>query len=194
MKIKDTSKQKWNQIYSTVDESFVQPSYVLAEFQYLLPNTGTALDMACGLGGNAILLAQHGLTTHAWDISEQAIDKLVQASKKNEVKLITSVRDVHKKPPEPNSFDVICVSFFLEREINTNIMSALKPDGLLFYQTFIKERVSDTGPRSLNFRLKSNELLKIFSSLHILVYQELGRVGDIKQGIRDTALLVAQKR
>jgi 2-polyprenyl-3-methyl-5-hydroxy-6-metoxy-1,4-benzoquinol methylase len=28
-----------------------------------------ALDLACGLGANALVLAKQGLTTEAWDIS-----------------------------------------------------------------------------------------------------------------------------
>ncbi len=188
------AKQKWNRIYSDRNETSITPAYVLSEFQYLLPNSGTALDVACGLGGNAIFLAQQGLQTHAWDISEQAIKKLSQFCKQNDIDLIASVRDVQECPPAVNSFDVICVSYFLERGITENIITALKPSGLLFYQTFLAERVTEHGPRNPEYRLDQNELLKMFTPLHILVYQELGRVGDIRQGQRDCALLVAQKR
>ena len=188
------AKQKWNQKYRDVNDTSAQPAYVLEEYQYLLPDSGVALDIACGLGGNAILLAQHGLHTHAWDISEQAIQKLVQLCEKNNIKLITEVRDICESPPARDSFDVICLSYFLERSITENIISALRPNGLLFYQTFILESVSDHGPSNLNYRLQQNELLKLFSPLHILIYQELGRVGNTSKGLRDTALLVAQKR
>ena len=191
----EIAKQKWNQIYSTEDETKVQPAQVLCEYKYLLPSTGIALDLACGLGGNAIFLAQHGLTTHAWDISEQAIQKLEQYCVCNKIDLVTTaVRDVCEQPPTDNSFDVICVSFFLERNITKNIVSALKPNGLLYYQTFVHEQVSEHGPRNPKYRLSENELLNMFSSLHILSYQELGAVGNVKQGIRDSAWVVAQKR
>ena len=48
----------------------------LREYAFLLPETGTALDLACGRGGNALLLARRGLQAHAWDISEEAIEHL----------------------------------------------------------------------------------------------------------------------
>lgn len=188
------AKQKWNRIYSDNNVSSIQPAYVLTEYQYLLPETGTALDLACGLGGNAIFLAQHGLSTQAWDISDHAIQKLTQYCETNKIKLTATVRDVHEQPPNENSFDVICASFFLERDITENIISALNLNGLLFYQTFIAERASEHGPHNPKYRLAENELLAMFSTLHILAYQELGRVGDTTQGLRDTALLVAQKR
>ena len=170
------------------------PAFVLTEYQYLLPNAGTALDIACGLGANAVYLAQRGLDTQAWDISEQAIDKLKQNRGVEEIPLMALVRDVQESPPLDNSFDVICVSYYLERDITENIISALKPNGLLFYQTFIAESVSAHGPRNPKYRLNQNELLNMFAALHILAYQELGCVGDTEQGLRDTALLVAQKK
>lgn len=188
------AKQKWDKIYAARTTSAIQPAHVLAEYGYLLPSKGIALDLACGLGGNALFLAQLGLNTHAWDISEQAIDKLSQSFDSHAIQLSARVRDVQEEPPAVNSFDVICVSYFLERKLAENIVAALKPNGLLFYQTFIKENVTEHGPSSPNYRLGENELLDLFAPLHLLVYQELGCVGDVMQGMRDCAMLVAQKR
>ena len=188
------AKQKWDAIYATTNAAQIQPTNILVEYEYLLPTTGIALDIACGLGGNAIFLAQHGLNTHAWDISEQAIKKLAGFCESNNLQVKARVRDVQAHPPIANSFDVICVSYFLERDIVNNIIAALKPNGLLFYQTFINEKVSEHGPSNPKYRLGENELLDLFAPLHVLVYQELGCVGKTNQGLRDSALLVAQKR
>lgn len=190
-------EKKWNDIYATDDPSTLQQTkaaYVLQEYAYLLPRSGLALDLACGLGGNAQFLANHGLQTHAWDISEKAIIRLQTFCKEKSISIITEVRDIEQQPPVGNSFDVICVSYYLERNLTQNIIDSLRPNGLLFYQTFIKEKVSDNGPGNPLYRLQPNELLTLFSSLHILIYQENGTVGDTSKGLRDTALLVAQKR
>ena len=48
-------------------------------------------------------------------------------------------------------------------------MEALKPQGLLFYQTFTHERVTDQGPSNPSYRLAPNELLELFAPLHVLV-------------------------
>ena len=194
----DEAKKKWNKIYAASDlsgnASAIQATEVLCQHIDLLPEKGIALDLACGLGGNAILLAQRGLTTYAWDISQQAIDVLQAYCSKNSISLCTEVRDIERKPPKVNAFDVICVSYYLERELVSNLIAALKPRGLLFYQTFVHESVSSNGPKNPKYRLQENELLTLFSSLHILVYQEYGRVGNINSGLRDVAMLVAQKR
>ena len=166
----------------------------LQSHHFLLPEKGKALDLACGLGGNAIYLAQLGFNSYAWDISEQATERLKKYCDKNKLSLLIEVRDIEQRPPPKNSFDVICVSYYLERDLSQHIIEALKTNGLLFYQTFTEESISDTGPSNPKYRLQANELLDMFSSLHVLAYQEYGRVGDHSLGIRDTAQLVAQKR
>ena len=72
--------------------------------------------------------------------------------------------------------------------ICNTVISALRANGLLFYQTFIHEKVTDEGPSNPAYRLGPNELLGLFSPLHVLAYQELGRVGDTGQGVRDSCL------
>lgn len=190
----DNAKQKWDKIYATQEADNPQAALVVEQFAHLLPKTGLALDIACGLGGNAIYFARHGLDSNAWDISLQAIKKLRKHCQTNDVPINVEVRDVVMNPPEENSFDVISVSFFLERSITHNIISALKQNGLLFYQTFVDEKVSANGPSNPSYRLQQNELLNMFSDLHLLAYQEEGCVGEQSQGLRDIALLVAQKR
>lgn len=194
--------KKWNKIYAKktlLEHVEVNAADVLQNHTALLPATGIALDLACGLGGNAIYLANQGLETHAWDISQAAIDQLhnyCQSHDKdnNVTSIMTDVRDVELCPPGENSFDVICVSYYLYRKLTKEIIAALKPNGLLFYQTFIEEKVSDLGPKNPEYRLQPNELLTLFAPLHVLAYQEYGVVGDVKKGRRDVATLVAQKR
>ena len=50
-----------------------RPAAVLTEFDHLLPAGGDALDVACGLGGNALHLARCGLSTRAWDNATTAM-------------------------------------------------------------------------------------------------------------------------
>ena len=69
--------KKWNNIYLDQNCCEATPSDAVKENVHLLPQTpGTALDLACGLGGNAIFLAQKShLEVFAWDISSVAICK-----------------------------------------------------------------------------------------------------------------------
>ena len=186
------NQAEWNQRYQAQD-TFPSACYVLTQYQYLLPKQGKVLDVACGLGANALLLAQHGLETHAWDYADNALQKLQQQALQKQLTLHTACRDIEVNPPEALSFDVIVVSRFLERSLFPSLIAALRPQGLLFYQTFTQAKVSDAGPKRSAFRLKDNELLHLCSKLHIMVYQELGILGDVQQGLRDEACLVGLK-
>jgi len=102
-------------------------------------------------------------------------------------------RDVVRNPPEPGRFDVIVVSRFLDRSLAPQLAVALRPGGLLFYQTFTRTRVDDSGPVSPDYRLADGELLRVFAGLRLRVYREEGVIGDITCGLRNQAMLVAQR-
>ena len=189
-----TDQLKWDHIYKGSDDKTGKPCRVLSSHSHLLPTGGAALDLACGRGGNALFLAARGYNTRAWDISAVAIQRLADLARQRGVPLTAQQRDVTADPPEPESFDVIVVSRFLDQALAPAICAALKEQGLLFYQTFIREKVSDFGPHNPAYRLQANELLHLFSSLHLIYYHEEGSVGDTGQGIRNEAMLIAQKR
>ncbi|MCG8068889.1 MAG: methyltransferase domain-containing protein [Candidatus Thiodiazotropha taylori] len=184
---------KWDQRYADA-EKVARPAEVLLSNAHLLPEQGSALDLACGLGGNALFLAQRGFTVEAWDLSSVAIQRLAQGAGQLKLNnLHARVRDVESQPPRTEQFDVIVVSYFLERSLIPTLIQALKPGGLVFYQTFTRQAVSSEGPQNPAFRLADQELLQLFSQLHVRVYREEGRLGDLSLGSRDVAMLVAQK-
>jgi 2-polyprenyl-3-methyl-5-hydroxy-6-metoxy-1,4-benzoquinol methylase len=191
MQIND--REKWNNKFRSGNYINNKPAQVLTENLHLLPQTGTALDLACGLGANAIFMAKRGLTTHAWDTSDIALDMLHATTKQNGIRIIIERKDIIKNPPSAESFDVIIVSHFLERSIVSEIINALKKNGLLFYQTFTLNRLVDTGPRNMKYLLERNELLRLFTSLSVLHYIEYDQVGNLDSGNRNEAMLVAQK-
>ncbi len=183
---------KWDSRYRATDR-FPDPAGVLLENRHLLPTRGRALDLASGLGANALLLARWGLSVSAWDLSPVAIAALKTRAAAEGLALEAEVRDVLCHPPAPARFDVILVSHFLARDLAPAISAALLPGGLLFYQTFVRESVTDQGPGNPAYRLNRNELLRLFSDLVVRFYREEGRVGDLDRGTRDVAQLVAQR-
>jgi len=186
-------KVKWNQRYRAATGER-QASRVLKENLHLLPDSGRALDLACGLGGNSILLAQQGLKVDAWDIADVPIAALQDEALKRQLPIQAEVRDVEANPPFPEIFDVIVVSYFLDRDIIPGLIQALKPGGLIYYQTFTRQRVSDRGPQRAEFRLADQELLHLFSGIQVLFYREEGCVGDVQKGFRDEAMLIGRKK
>lgn len=185
-------KSKWDKRYQTISGEITAVE-VLSENLHLLPESGDALDLACGRGGNALLLAEIGLRSHAWDISDVALQRVTEAAEKQKLKIITHQQDVEQSPPAKNSFDVIVISYFLDRNICADLVNALRPEGLLFYQTFTQEKISDRGPGKAEFLLARNELLTLFSDLKALYYREDNRCGNLQQGQRDTAQFIGQK-
>ena len=186
----DTSK--WNRRYQSRDAT-PEPCRLLQEHPFLLPVAGVALDLACGLGGNSLFLAERGLQVHAWDISSVALEKLGAAAGARGLQVIPEIRDLEASPPPAASFDCIVVSYYLDRALCPAISAALKPGGLLFYQTFTRNKLSDSGPSSEQFLLKNNELLTLFNNLEVRFYREYDRCGHLESGDRDTAQLIARK-
>jgi len=185
-------RDKWNQRHLEAADAG-RVAYVLQEYPHLLPPSGRALDLACGRGANALRLAACGLEVSAWDISPVAIDRLKAEAQEQGLEIAAEVRDVIACPPPENTCDVIMISYFLERSLAPAIIDALRPGGLLYYETFARLSVSTCGPANPAYRLADNELLSLFEALQVRCYREEAVLGDTSRGVRDVAMLVAQK-
>ncbi|CAH0993010.1 hypothetical protein SIN8267_03149 [Sinobacterium norvegicum] len=180
-------QQKWDQRYRQQADQDTSACAVLQQYQHLLPSQGRALDLACGLGGNALLLAEKGLDAEAWDISSVGLGQLNKIAEARQLSIACQLRDVEQQPPEQSLFDVICVSYFLHRESCQQLVSALKPNGLLFYQTFNVD--NKNGPSNPKFVLARNELLSLFADLEVISYLENDR-----SQLNGQSWLVARRR
>ncbi len=189
------TQNKWNSIYSDAEIKSRNVSKGLFDNAHLLPQKGRVLDLACGTGGDAIFLASKGLSVDAWDISDTVVEKISAYACENNLAINAEARDINLSPPENETYDLITVAHYLERALVPMLIAALKPGGLLFYQTFTRE-VTPTysGPSNLDFRLAENELLSLYHEMKVIVYREEGLLGDISAGFRNEALLIAQKR
>jgi len=188
-----SDRERWDQKYLNQQASSGSPVKVLLENSHLLPTSGRALEIACGLGANALWLAGRGLEVHAWDVSGVAIERLDAEAARRGVLVNTQRRDVRQEPPRAGAWDLIVITRFLERTIAPAVIAALRPGGVLVYQTFTQARVGSGGPRRSAYRLGEGELLALFSGLRPVVYREEGLTGDTTQGVRDQAILVAQR-
>ncbi len=185
-------KQKWDAIYrNSPDKNCAAP--VLTDHVYLLPKRGVALDLACGLGANALFLAEAGLEVHAWDISSVALDLLQRNAAGNGLDVTVRQLEIDAFSMPENMFDVIVINRFLDRALCNAIMAALKRNGLLFYQTFTVDKLSTEGPKNPGFLLKRNELISLFEPLTLVYYKENACIGDLKRGERNEALFIGQK-
>lgn len=185
-------QNKWDGIYRQ-QSGFPQPADVLTENAFLLPETGTALELACGQGANAVFLARQGLQVRAWDISPVALALLRRQADENGLSITTEAVDIQASTLPENAFDVIVVSRFLDRTLCDAIIASLKNGGLLFYQTFTVDKITPQGPNNPVYLLQRNELLRLFAPLTLLYYREYARVGDLACSARDEAAFIGQK-
>jgi SAM-dependent methyltransferase len=166
---------------------------VLVEHSHLLPREGTALDLACGRGGNALFLARRGFVVTARDQSAAAVEELQRAAESEALPLVTAVADVESLPWPPGCFDVIVVSRFLCRRLAPVISDHLSEGGLLFYQTYTTGKPEFVGPKNPEYLLLPNELLLLFGDLELRYYREDSTCGDLALGRRSEAYFVGQK-
>lgn len=201
-------KAKWNEAYGDADIASALPALVLAENDFLLPQTGgDALDLACGRAGNAQFLAGapllagaqllngKGFDVDALDNSEVVLKHLSLFVEETQLSINPVLRDVEAEGLTSKKYDVIVVSYFLCRELFPQIINQLKPNGLLFYQTWATpcEGLQAAGPKSQKFRLQDGELLSLCAPLKTLFYKENKSLGDPTRGLRNEAMIVAQK-
>ncbi len=186
--------KKWNEAYQNAEIGSASPMLALQENDFLLShNGGVALDLACGRAGNAIFLAQRGFEVDAVDLSPVVLEKVATYAKEQALTIKCEVRDIEEKGLSEKRYDVITVGYFFNRDLFASIINALKPGGLLFYQTWSQLRCDEAGPNNPDYRLKSGELLQLCDDLHTLVYRENGLQGDVSRGLRNEAMIVAQQ-
>jgi tellurite methyltransferase len=139
--------QHWNQRYSVPSE-LPQVSYGLQHYTHLIPNSGTGLDLACGLGQNSIFLTKHGLKMNGWDYSAAGLEQMAHHCSLQKVEVNQQCIDLTNTPWPNQKFDLICITAFLDRTLCPQILSHLKPGGILVYQTF--NQVTDIAGETLS--------------------------------------------
>lgn len=190
----DALREKWDRLHAAAPDAEPPPPAVLERNAHLLPAAGTALDLACGAGGAAAFLARRGLEVLAWDISPVAVARLNERARHLGLPLRAETRDAETEAFPRQAFDIVVVSRFLARPLAAPIVESLKPGGLLFYQTFARDKPGVQGPSNPDYLLAPNELLRMFRDLRVVFYREESRYGDLSLGTRDEAFFVGAKR
>lgn len=170
------------------------PSEFLAAQLSRLPK-GRALDLAVGRGRNALWLAARGWAVDALDRDAGALALLADTAHARHLTDLTLRQvDLEADPALPAArYDVIVVSFYLQRTLFPAIMKALRPGGMLLYETFlIDNHLRYQHPRRKEFCLGHNELLGLASPLRVLHYDEGERHAD-HGGHAITARLLAER-
>src|SRR5690242_12817370 len=127
---------------------------------HLLPRGGLTLDLACGRGRHAYWLASHGWPVIALDRDREAIDYLQGEASARHLAILAAVRDLESGPLSLGTglFDAIVVVHYLHRPLFPALLEALRPGGVLVYETFTRTQASRGKPRNPDFLLMDGEL------------------------------------
>ena len=151
-----------------------EPTRWLVEHDYLLPASGEALDVASGSGRHAIWLAQRGLRTLAVDRDEAAVAFVRDEARRLVLPLRADVVDLEQGTDvlPDDSFDVIVVVHYLHRPLFADLKAALRPGGVLVYETFTRAQAERGKPSNPAFLLEPGELRELVHPLEIVVERE----------------------
>lgn len=166
------------------------PSGLLRKWLPLLPR-GRALDVATGLGRNALLLASAGYDVCAVDISPTALAIAARRAVRRglRVRWVEADLDTYRFPKA--RYHVVVNTFFLKRRLIPALQEAVRPGGVMILETHLESPIPDVGPRGPAHRLKKGELQRRFRNWEILYLEE----GLFREGGRSRALgrIVARK-
>jgi len=165
------------------------PSSWIVENADLLPETGSVLDVACGRGRHALLLASARFDVLALDRDPKVIGALVATARRAGIPLRAEVLDLEVEKVELGAgvFDVILGVHYLFRPLFPRLVAALRPGGLLLYETFTVDQAQRGKPTNPAFLLEKGELCKLVAPLTIVRQRE----GEFEQ--RCVASVAARK-
>ncbi len=146
------------------------PSSWLLENADLLPRGGRALDLACGSGRHALLLAAAGLRVRAVDGDAGKIATLRATGERLGLPLQAEVLDLGASGVDLGEevYDLILGIQYLHRPLFPAIRRALARGGCLLYETFTVDQAARGKPTNPDFLLKPGELRRLAEPLEVL--------------------------
>ncbi len=156
----------WDERYRSGDRGNEDaPTMLVVEVaEKLAP--GTAIDLACGAGRNALYLAERGWAVTAVDGSEKAIELVQQRAAARGLEVRTEVADLTAPDfilPQ-DTFDLILIAYYLQRDLFTKVKAAARPGGMVLAIAHTPE----PGETWSEKRVRPGELRGFFNDWEVL--------------------------
>ena len=163
-----TDRTKWEARYRAGDRPHDGAPSGLLHRWLPEPAPRRALDVATGLGRNALHLARAGYQVDAVDISRTALREAARRARRDGLRGIRwIVADLDRWRPPRGQYDVVVNSFFLDRRLFPALRAAVRPGGVLIFETHLATP-DDEGPPGRRRRLRPGELRRLLGDWEVL--------------------------
>ena len=149
----------WEERYRRGEHGNAEPHSLVVHAASLCA-PGRALDVACGAGRHTLLLAERGWQVTAVDSSAVALGLLQARAKERSVVVDTIAADLERGEfaLEPNAFDLIVVTCYLQRALFPVLRVGVKPGGLIVAVIALVDDDPQVKPMNSAFLLQPGEL------------------------------------
>ena len=162
---------KWNQRYAEGSYNKNNPVTLVQDWLPGLP-VGRALDVACGAGRNAILLAQAGYHVDAVDISSEGLNLARKVAENQGLSINWIEQDLDQPYQFDTDYDLIIVMWYVNPGLISRLCDCLAPGGYLLCEEHLITDEEVIGPTCSDYRVAPGDLLEIVSGVDVLLYEE----------------------
>ena len=183
----------WDERYQQGRHITDRPHPLITSFASRLA-PGRALDVASGTGRHAIWLAEHGWQVTAVDYSRIAIEILRQRCRDKglAVESVTADLERHEFGIEPESYDLIILCNYLQRDLFATLKSGTRIGGTVIAVIALVDNDPNIRPMNPAYLLNPGELQAEFQGWEIVHSFEGKSAADPHR--RRTAEIVARRR
>jgi SAM-dependent methyltransferase len=184
-------RTEWEARYAERGGAERAPTPLLVEHVGALP-VGRALDLACGSGRHALWLARRGWTVDAIDYARAGLETLAAAARREALAVHPVQANLEEFPLPMEHYDVVVNVRYLQRTLFAPIKCAVRPGGVVVFETFLRDQEQIGHPRNPAFLLERGELGERFRDFAVLTYEE--GLFETDSGPAYLARLLARRR
>jgi SAM-dependent methyltransferase len=185
------TRESWNRHWAEREppDSAEPHPHLRAAAASLAP--GRALDLACGLGRNAVWLAERGWQVTAVDFSEVAIEHARRLAEASGVSVEWTVGDLRAYDPERGAFDLVLLFFLHVPAVERNALlhkavAAVAPGGTFLLAAHDRRNLAEgaRGPKNPEVLYSPEDVLPELEDLEVELAQQVLRAVETPEGER----------
>jgi 2-polyprenyl-3-methyl-5-hydroxy-6-metoxy-1,4-benzoquinol methylase len=150
----------------------MSPALALTQAEVFLPRQGRALDLAGGVGRNALWLAERGLDVTLADISENALVQAADHAAERGLSIDTLAIDLEEDAFPEGPWSVVVDTFYFQRDLFAAICGQLAPGGVLVFCQPTVENLARNPRPSRRFLIEPGLAPTLVADLEVVHHWE----------------------